>query len=67
MAVTMPCVNASWQNILGLKQISTGAILPGEQPTMGGLLCCPNLRMFTLPGGVVEQLAARNLSRKMGT
>jgi hypothetical protein len=56
MATTMPCVNASAQNILGLKQISTGAILLHEQPTMGGLLCCPNLRMFTPPGGVAEQV-----------
>ncbi|WP_154674528.1 hypothetical protein [Mesorhizobium erdmanii] len=56
MAATMPCVNASGKNILGLKQISTGAILPDEQPTMGGLLCCPSLRMFTASGGISQQV-----------
>lgn len=31
-------VNAPGKNILGLKQIGPDAILPDEQPTMGGLL-----------------------------
>jgi len=45
------------KNILGLKQISTGAILPDEQLTMGGLLCCPETcGCSSFPGGVVEQV-----------
>jgi hypothetical protein len=39
MAVTMPCINAPGKNILGLKQISTGAILPDEQPTKWEVCC----------------------------
>jgi hypothetical protein len=57
MAAAMPCVNAPGKNILGLKQISTGAILPDEQLTMGGLLCCPETcGCSSFPGGVVEQV-----------
>jgi hypothetical protein len=47
MAVDRHRVNACDKNILGLKQISAGAILPKEQPTMGGPLNSPILYLPT--------------------
>jgi hypothetical protein len=49
-------VNAPEQNILGLKQISAGAILRNEPPTMGGLLRGPKPAFARRPGGVAGQV-----------
>jgi len=48
-------VNAPEQNILGLKQISAGAILRDEQLTMGGLLHGPKPAFPRHLGGVAGQ------------